>query len=136
MIFLDTNVISEPIRPRPDPIALKWLARHESEARLSTVAIAEIAAGIGRINLQDRAKKLEGFLSHLCAQFATRLHDFDLESAKIYGTIMGNAHRNGRTASAPDGMIAAITLRHGAIIATRNVKDFEALGVKVVNPWE
>ena len=135
MIFLDTNVISEPTRVRAEPSVVKWIADHDGQSALSTVVLGEIAAGIERIKPDLRAKRLTEFLETTRHQYTGRTYPFDVESAMIYGEIMGQAHRNGRIMKAPDAMIAAITLRHGGTLATRNVVDFEFLKMKVVNPW-
>jgi predicted nucleic acid-binding protein len=135
VIFLDTNVISEPVRPKADQRVVAWIAANKGKLALSTVVLAEIAFGIERVRPDQRAKRLEGFLAQTRSHFAGRLHGFDEESAIIYGMIMGQALRKGRAFTVPDGMIAAITLRHSATLATRNMADFEFLKIKLVNPW-
>lgn len=136
MIFLDTNVVSETVRANPDQQVLRWLKELDGELHLSTVVLAEIAFGIARIRPPERAKRLEGFVATLRGHFNGRIHGFDERAAIIYGEIMGAAQLAGQGLSTADGMIAAITFSHNATLATRNVKDFAFLKMKVVNPWE
>jgi predicted nucleic acid-binding protein len=136
VIILDTNVISEAARPAPEPRVAKWINANDAALALTTITIAEIAFGIERTREAERATKLTHFFDLTRQRFIGRILSFDEECALIYGKIMGASSRKGRPASVPDGMIAAIAMRHQAEVATRNVRDFEALGVKVVNPWE
>jgi predicted nucleic acid-binding protein len=135
VIFLDTNVVSETVRIEPDPTVLRWLSANEQQFFLSTVVLAEVAFGIERIRPEERAKRLHDFVKTLRERYLGRIYSFDEECAVIYGKIMGENQRAGRTLSTPDGMIAAIALRHNATLATRNVRDFETLKLKTVNPW-
>lgn len=136
MIILDTNVVSEMMRPRPNVGVVEWLAMHAKDLAITSVLVAEVGFGIVRIHPSQRSPRLRNNFDQLCNEYADRCHTFDLPSAVIYGEIMGNAALAGRPIQVPDGMIAAIALRHSAELATRNVRDFEVLGVKVVNPWE
>ena len=124
------------MRPKPTPAVVDWLERNDSELALSAVVIGEISFGIERIRHEERAPRLAKTLLKLRKHYVGRIQAFDEESAEIYGEIMGVASRKGITVQAPDGMIAAITLHHRATLATRNVKDFEGMGVKLINPWE
>ena len=135
MIFLDTNVLSEPMRPKADPRVVAWIEKNQGKLAISTVVLAEIAFGIERIRPDQRAKRFEGFLARTRSHFNGRIHGFDEGSAMIYGVIMGEAYRKGRALTVPDGMIAAIALYHNAALATRNTSDFEVLKIKLVNPW-
>ena len=136
MIFLDTNVVSETVRSQPDPRVLQWLKANDAELALSSIVLAEIAFGVARIRPPERAKRLEGFVGSLRDHFKGRIHGFDERSAVIYGEIMGAAQLTGQGLSTADGMIAAIAFSHKAALATRNVRDFAFLKMKVVNPWE
>jgi predicted nucleic acid-binding protein len=135
LIFLDTNVVSEIVRPSPDPKVIAWLTKHDAALALSTVVLAEVAYGIERIRPDERAKRLEGFPGELQRRFMARIYGLDVESALHYGVIMGQSQRRGRTLSTADGMIAAIAIRHGADLATRNAADFALPGLKLHNPW-
>jgi predicted nucleic acid-binding protein len=135
LIFVDTNVVSETVRIEPDQKVLNWLATHEQQLHLSSVVLAEVAFGIERIRPEERAKRLLGFVATLRERYQGRIANFDEDCAVIYGNIMGEAKRKGRVIATPDGMIAAITLRHNAALATRNISDFEILKLKTVDPW-
>jgi predicted nucleic acid-binding protein len=136
LILADTNVLSEMMRPRSNRTVEKWFEQNDSDVWLTSVVIAEIAFGIERIRPDERSPKLAAKLNGYVARFESRTLAFDSIDAVIYGSLMGQSQRRGIQISTPDGMIAAIALRNNAVLATRNVKDFGGLGVKVVNPWE
>ncbi|MDA8019444.1 MAG: type II toxin-antitoxin system VapC family toxin [Thermoanaerobaculia bacterium] len=135
MILLDTNVISEPLRPRPSQKVLAWLVEHDAELALSSVAIAEVAYGIEKIRPEQRAARLAEGLDEWRARFTDRIFSFTEDAALAYGELMGRAARAGRTRTVQDGMIAAIARVKGVAIATRNIADFEGLGIDLVDPW-
>lgn len=135
MIFLDTNVLAESMRRAPEPQVIDWLIRNDSEAALSIVVIAEIIFGIEKIHNDQRSPRLWTLLQDHRLRFRDRIFDFGEEDAVICGRIMGEASRTGRTMDMPDAMIAATALRHGAALATRNVKDFAVDGLIVIDPW-
>lgn len=135
MIFLDTNVLSEPLRIRPDPGVLEWLAANDPEIALSSVAIAEIAFGIARIAPDQRARRLDEGLLRWRSRYARRIYSFNDDAALEYGAIMGAATRRGRPMSILDGMIAAVALVNGGRLATRNLRHFEDIGLDLVSPW-
>jgi predicted nucleic acid-binding protein len=135
LIFLDTNVVSELVKPQPDAKVIVWLTKHDLALALSTIVLAEITYGIEKIRPSERARKLEGFPAELQRRYAGRLYDFDQESALLYGVLMGHSRRQGRILSTEDGMIAAVALRHQSELATRNVDDFALPNLIVRNPW-
>lgn len=136
MILVDTNVISETLKPAPDPLVIEWLIAHDAELAIPTVTLAELAYGIERIRPEERAGRLTRGLAEWRERFADRILAFNKRAAMTYGEIMGRAAQAGRPMSIPDGMIAATTLAHGASLATRNVDDFRHTGVDLVNPWQ
>ena len=136
MIFLDTNVVSEPLRKRPDDAVMEWLGRFDAELALSTVALAEVSFGIEKIRRQERARRLEAGLEELRRRFTGRLFGFTEDAALAYGTIMGRAWLEGRRMSTADGMIAAIVKVNGGRLATRNLAHFETTGLDLISPWE
>lgn len=135
MIFLDTNVISETLKPRPAAQVIEWLIAHDAEIALASIVLAELAYGIERIRPDERANRLEKGLAGWRARFRDRVHAFNETDAMVYGQVMGQAARSGRMLALPDGLIAAMTLNRGARLATRNGKDFQPAGVEVLNPW-
>ncbi|SIQ86011.1 hypothetical protein SAMN05880590_10835 [Rhizobium sp. RU35A] len=136
MIFIDTNVLSETLKKAPSEAVIAWLVRHDAEIALSSVVIGEIAYGIAKIRPDQRAERLEQGLTDWRRRFADRIFAFTEETALIYGLLMGEAARQGRGMSAPDGMIAAIARAHGGRLATRNTGDFLTCGLDLVNPWD
>lgn len=135
MIFIDTNVLSETLRKAPDENVMAWLEQHDIALALPTVTIAEVAYGIAKIRPDERAQRLQLGLDGWRRRFADRIFGLTEEAALVYGAIMGEAARRGRTMSAPDGMIAAIALSHAGSLATRNVQHFETTGLDLIDPW-
>ena len=136
MIFLDTNVVSESLKKFPDPNVSAWLIRFDAELALPTVTIAEIAYGIEKIRPDPRASRLEAGLREWRRRFADRIYGLTEEAALAYGAIMGEAARTGRLMAAPDGMIAAIAKINGGRLATRNLPDFDRVGLTLISPWD
>lgn len=136
MIFLDTNVVSEPLKIEPDQRVLDWLSTNDDLIALSSVVIAEIAFGVRRIRPDQRSRRLEDGLLRLRTRHAERVYPFTEDAALIYGDIMGDAALRGRPMSIPDGMIAAIALVNGGSLATRNLRHFEGVGLNLVSPWD
>jgi predicted nucleic acid-binding protein len=137
LILLDTNVLSEVMRPAPDPRVIAWLnAADAADLYVSTISIAEIVFGIELLPSGQRRQNLtERFASFLSAAFAHRLLPFDEAAARRYGPIMADRRRAGRPMAAPDGQIAAITHSRGMTLATRNRRDFLSCGVALIDPW-
>jgi predicted nucleic acid-binding protein len=135
MIFLDTNVLSDTMKPRPDKIVEEWLVDHGRELHLSTVALAELFYGIRRVAPLQRSPRWELIAERWRQRLAGRIHEFDEAAAEAYGGLMGQASRLGRPMDTADGMIAAIALRHGASLATRNLRHFQIEGLRVIDPW-
>lgn len=134
--FLDTNAMSETLKRAPDSSVIAWLVRHDAELALPTVAVAEIAFGIQKIRPDQRADRLKEGLVCWRRRFSDRMFAFTEEAALAYGDIMGDAARQGRGMSAPDGMIAAIARINGGRLAARNLKDFETTGLELMSPWQ
>ncbi len=135
MSFLDTNVVSETLKRKPEPTVLRWLEKHDAERALSMAVIAELAFGISKIRPNQRAQRLVDGLEAWRSRLAGRIFAFTEEAALSYGELMGEAARAGRPISAPDGMMAATARVHSAPLATRNVADFRETGVPLVEPW-
>jgi predicted nucleic acid-binding protein len=137
VILLDTNVLSEAVKLVPSPAVLRWLAAQEPlSVYTTTITQAEILYGIEALPRGKRQTRLATAAEQTFAEdFRGRILSFDEEAARRFGKIMGARSAAGRPISQLDGMIAAIALRHGASLATRNVADFEVCGIQVINPW-
>jgi toxin FitB len=134
--LLDTNAVSEALRPRPDARVLAWLRANEARAWLSVLTIGEIEAGIRGAPDARRAEGLRTWLDEvLVPQFTHRLLPLDLAVARTWGERTAAARARGTPVGAVDALIAATAVRHGLAVATRNVRDFEHLAVEVVDPW-
>jgi toxin FitB len=137
VIVLDTNVLSEALRPVPEACIMAWLA-NQPRASLFTTAVTrgEILYGIHllcdgkrRRGLWDAARKIfdEDFAGHVLS--------FDSEAADMYAEISASRRTAGKPISQFDAMIVAMARSRGASLATRNVKDFDDCGTDVINPW-
>ena len=137
MILLDTNVISELMRPRPEPAVSRWLmAISREECWTSSVVIAELLSGVESMPSGRRQRALREAIEGMIAEdFLGQIFTFDLESARRYGQILSARQRIGRPISQMDAQIAAIAQAHDATLATRNTRDFEHCGIELANPW-
>jgi toxin FitB len=137
MILLDTNIVSEMMKPLPNTKVVDWLNRQDSSALyLSTPTVAEVWFGIAALPVGKRRRALDtGFARLTAEEFEGRIWTFDTEAAAAYGRIMAKRRAKGRPLSVMDGQIAAIAKARNATVATRNVRDFAGCGVKVANPF-
>jgi predicted nucleic acid-binding protein len=137
MIILDTNVLSELMRPEPSPGVVAWVAR-QSATELCTTSITEAEILYG-IELLIKSKRREGLLEAAEAMFAEdlagRVFGFESDAARVFSKIAAHRRAVGRPISHADAQIAAIAKVQGAKLATRNVGDFEDCGLDLVNPW-
>lgn len=135
--LLDTNVISESAKPRPDAGVLSWLATvSEDEVYLSVITLAELRHGVERMPAGARRSALDGWVTDaLPARFANRLLPIDPATADQWGRTIARGQAAGRPLSAMDGFIAATAERHRLTLVTRNISDFEVTGVRLLNPW-
>lgn len=137
MIVLDTNVLSEALRPLPSGTVLAWLAAQTPAAVFTTtVTLAEVLYGVEAL---PPGKRRTGLLSAVermfAAEFEGRILPFDEDAARVYAGIVATRDAAGRPISQFDAMIAAIARSHRAAVATRNAADFAGCGVQVVDPW-
>jgi toxin FitB len=136
MILVDTNVWSELTRQTPDPNVQKWEQDNAATLCLSTVVIGELLSGAHM--LPDGKRKqafLEGYDS-LIAAYQERIVEFDEAAARQYGRVLAMLEKAGRNPTTSDAQIAATALSGGFRLATRNMKDFEGLGIELINPWD
>lgn len=137
MIVLDTNVVSEAMKPEPSPSVRAWLNEQAAETLfLSSVTLAVLLYGIGTLAAGRRKAALEGALEGLLVLFGERILPFDIEAARCYAELATRARAAGRGFPTPDGYIAAIATAHRYTVATRDTSPFQAAGVPVINPWE
>ena len=137
MILLDTNVISELMREHPEPAVSAWLDEQpEQELWTASVILAELLSGIDMMPAGRRQKALRDAVEGMIAEdFRGRIVDFDLPAARQYGKILATRRNMGRPIREFDAQIAAIASVHRATLATRDVNNFVACGLNVLNPW-
>ena len=137
-LLLDTNVVSEWVRPSPDPGVARFLAElDEDQAFLSVVTIAELRFGIARLKAGARRSRLQQWVSvELAKRFAGRVLGVDVALAELWGVLIARGRSLGRPLSAMDALIAATASAHALTIVTRNVGDFQPLGLSLHNPWK
>jgi toxin FitB len=137
MIILDTNVLSELMRAKPDERVVAWLdAQNSQELKTTAITVAELLYGIQRLPNGRRKSGLRDAIDLLLAdELAGKVLAFDDNAARQYSTLVAEREKAGRPVSAADAQIAAICRNHGAALATRNGKDFDATGVTVIDPW-
>ncbi len=138
MIILDTNVVSEPMKPDGDRAVQAWLDEQIAETLyVTSISISELLLGIELLPDGKRKEGLAVQLSDLLVTlFGDRVLSFDLDAATKYAERISKARVAGRAISMADGQIAAIAAAHGFTVATRDTALFVAAGVPVVNPWE
>ena len=137
MIVLDTNVVSEAMKPEPNPAVRAWLNDQAAETLyLSSVTLAELLFGIGALPASKRKDMLAQALDGLMGLFRDRVLPFDADAARRYAELAVTAKAGGRGFPTPDGYIAAIAVSRGFIVASRDTAPYEAAGVSVINPWE
>jgi len=137
VIILDTNVVSELMKPHPDPAVQDWLAGlGETPLATTAITVAEIAFGLQRLADGRRRAALEArFESLVGAESSFAVLAFDDLAARTSGRLRAMRQAAGRGASASDMMIAGIAAAQGATVATRNVRDFDGLPIQVIDPW-
>lgn len=137
MIVLDTNVLSELLRPAPEALVLAWLEQQPPVSVFtSAVTQGEILYGIRLLPDSKRRGKLwDAAVTIFNEDFAGRILSFDSDAAVAYAEISAARRAAGRPISQFDATIAAIARSHGASLATRNVNDFEGCGIEVIDPW-
>ena len=137
MILLDTNVVSEAMKPVPNDAVRGWLDEQAAETLyLSSVTIAELMFGIGALPKGKRKDKLASALDGVMELFADRVLPFDIDAARHYADLAVKARAAGKGFPTPDGYIAAIAASKGFVVATRDTSAFDAAGVEVIDPWK
>lgn len=137
MIVVDTNVLSEVIKVSPSPRVVDWWNSHpETELYLTSITQAELLVGIELLpGGKRRAAIAHAAEATFREDFGDRILPFDGEAARQFARIIVARRRLGHPISQRDAQVAAIARNHGAVLATRNIVDFENCGIKLVNPW-
>ncbi len=135
--LLNTNVVSEWVKPQPNPGVVAWLAEaDEDRVFISVVTLAEVRYGIERMPAGNRRKRLDDWLSNeLQVRFEGRVLPIDNATADAWGKLMARRQATGRPISVTDGFIAATVEVHGFTLVTRNLADFEPTLKGIINPW-
>ncbi len=136
MILLDTNVVSEAMKPEPHPSVRAWLDAQAAETLfLSSVTVAELMFGIGALPRGKRKDRLAITLDGVMELFEPRILSFDTQAARRYADLAVKARKAGKGFPTPDGYIAAIAATHGFAVASRDTAAFAAAGLTVIDPW-
>lgn len=135
--LLDTNVVSEWVRPHPNTGVVAWLAEaDEDRVFVSVVTLAELRHGIERLAAGRRRKRLNEWLQNdLPLRFADRILPIDAVTAETWGQIVAHREAIGRPINTMDAFIAATAQVHGLTLVTRNDSDFESSVTTIINPW-
>jgi len=136
--LLDTNVISEWVKPQPDRNVVSWLAEvDEDRVFISVISFAEIRHGIELMTVSRRRERLAQWLiEELPLRFEDRVFAVDCAVADSWGLVMARCQKAGLALGAMDAFVAAIAETHSLTLVTRNIKDFGHLGISIVNPWQ
>lgn len=139
MVLLDTNVLSELMRPDPNEGVVRWIDEQpDDEVWVSAVTVGEIQLGVALLP-QGRRKQLLTKIADqmLKEEFSEKCLPFDFEAAGEYAKIVASRNHQGRPVTVEDAQIAAIAITADIVLATRNTKDFLGIaGLKLINPWE
>ena len=135
MIVIDTNVISEMMRDSPDPGVLAW-ADAAGQLHTTAITLAEVEYGIARLSAGHRKDQITAAANDVFTNFQDLILPFDARAAHRYASIVAARETGGHPISTADAQIAAICAGRKATLATRNTRDFESIGVELVNPWQ
>jgi len=141
LFLLDTNVLSEALKPSPAPQVIKWLDRNFSDSAICSVTIFELGAGIAMLDAGRRRDALDATIARVIRRFRTRVYAFDAPAAEASVRLLAHAKARGLglhqlPAKLADLQIGGIASAYGLSLATRNIGDFEGLGLNLKNPWE
>lgn len=130
----DTNVLSEPTRPRPNAAVIEWLRHHESELVVSPIVLGELQYGILLLRAGRKRTRLLKWFSEGVKRFPAL--DFDTATADAWARLLAQLKQKGQAMPIKDSLIAAVAIKHDLVVVTRNVADFQNANVKLVNPFD
>ena len=133
--LIDTNILSEPVRVRPDQRATEWVAEHIAQNYTAAFCIAEIRYGIELLPEGARKTRFDNWLAAVENSLGDRILRFDTRVAHLWGRLQARLEKAGTQIELQDSYIAAIAERHNLIIATRNTADFDRAGLRTFNPF-
>lgn len=136
MIVVDTNVLSEPLRPVPDSRVMAWLAVHAGDLALTSVTVGELLYGARRLDAGRRRDGLLAAIDELIRSAGERVLSYNAAAAREFADLRVSREARGLPVSVEDTMIAAICRAGGHELATRNVRDFADAGIALHNPWD
>lgn len=136
MIVLDTDVVSALMRPTQNPSVVAWSQSLADEVYITTTTLSELVFGVMIMPDGRRKNALDDAVVSAIKPFYDRTIEFDSNAAVDFGRLVGDRQTSGRPIERADAQIAASCLLRGAKLATRNTKDFDGLGLELVNPWE
>jgi toxin FitB len=137
VILLDTCLISETLKPHPDPGVLSWIdGLKENQVYIPALVIGELHKGVRLLPGGQKRRALEMWLGQLEERFARRILPVDGAVSIVWGRLAADLQKRGTSLPSVDLLLASLALHHNAVFATRNVIHFEPTGVSLVNPWE
>lgn len=134
-VLLDTNVVSELVRQRPDPKVVAFVVAQHAPF-MSVISLHELIYGAERAADPARRAQLLAWIAQLRQRFGPRMLELSADCAELAGRLRAAAAAQGRVCEPLDALIGATALRQGVPVATRNVRDFAPLGVALINPWD
>ena len=135
--LLDTNVVSETERKRPDSKVLKWLENTDpGNTYLSALTIGEIKKGVSKLATGKRKAHIQNWLEGVRQQFGGRILPITEQTFLVWGKMMAEFEQRGLVRAALDSFLEATALEHDFILVTRNVRNFQHSSVTILNPWE
>lgn len=133
---VDTNVVSELMRPQPSENVIDWFYDHEGQVWLTSITVKELYFGMLRLPEGKRKERLRQAITSIVMDCSSKTYSFDAFSAVLCAELHEQALSQGKAPAIEDLMIAAICKRNDCALATRNVKDFDYLAIDVINPFE
>ncbi|WNJ89313.1 type II toxin-antitoxin system VapC family toxin [Bosea sp. 685] len=135
--LLDTNVVSELVKPSPWPSVSRFVDEREDQLYISVVTLAEIRYGVASLDHGRKRQVFEAWLEHdLPDRFGDRILGIDPMIAKAWGDLMALSQRRGANVQTMDGLLAATAHARGLVLVTRNTRDFARLDLDLFDPWQ